>query len=99
MKFDPSAPQLLADWHLAEHDEAALFMGCGLGKTAVVLHRLAEMFNDGGGRGALIVAPLRVTNLTWPAEVEKWDAAGAPGVAFLAVREAWREFTRKEGER
>jgi hypothetical protein len=24
------------------------------------------------------------------------DAVGAPGVAFLAVREAWREFTRKE---
>lgn len=27
------------------------------------------------------------------------DAVGAPGVAFLAVREAWREFTRKEGEK
>jgi len=24
------------------------------------------------------------------------DAVGAPGVAFLAVREAWKEFTRKE---
>ena len=27
------------------------------------------------------------------------DAVGAPGVAFLAVREAWREFTRKEREK
>lgn len=25
------------------------------------------------------------------------DAVGAPGVAFLAVREAWREFAQKEG--
>lgn len=25
------------------------------------------------------------------------DAVGAPGVAFLAVREAWREFEQKEG--
>jgi len=25
------------------------------------------------------------------------DAVGAPGVASTAVREAWREFTRKEG--
>ena len=25
------------------------------------------------------------------------DAVGAPGVASMAVREAWREFTRKEG--
>ena len=27
------------------------------------------------------------------------DAAGAPGVAFLAVREAWKEFTQAKGER
>lgn len=25
------------------------------------------------------------------------DAAGAPGVAFLAIREAWREWRRTEG--
>ena len=27
------------------------------------------------------------------------DAVGAPGVAFLAVREAWREFEQTKGER
>jgi hypothetical protein len=27
------------------------------------------------------------------------DAVGAPGVASLAVREAWREFTRREGKK
>lgn len=27
------------------------------------------------------------------------DAIGAPGVAFLAVREAWREFEQTKGER
>lgn len=98
MKFDPSAPQLLADWHLAEHDEAALFMGCGLGKTAVVLHRLAEMFNDGGSRGALIVAPLRVTNLTWPAEVEKWDAVGHLRVANLRTKSGMAALRRGDAE-
>ena len=27
------------------------------------------------------------------------DAAGAPGVAFLAVREAWIEFKQTKGEK
>ena len=27
------------------------------------------------------------------------DAAGAPGVAFLAVREAWGEFEQTKGEK
>ena len=74
MIYQPSIPQDLADFHLQEHDEAALFMGCGLGKTAVVLHRLAEDLVSGASRGALVVAPMRVANLTWPAEVAKWDS-------------------------
>jgi hypothetical protein len=27
------------------------------------------------------------------------DAVGAPGVAFLAAREAWREFEQTKGEK
>lgn len=27
------------------------------------------------------------------------DAVGAPGVAFLAVREAWRDFEQTKGEK
>lgn len=98
MRFDPSAPQLLADWHLAEHDEACLFMGCGLGKTAVVLHRLARMFDDGACRGALVVAPLRVANLTWPAEVQKWADVRHLRLAHLRTRRGMEALRRGGAE-
>lgn len=98
MRYDPSAPQNLADWHLQEHDEAALFMGCGLGKTATVLHRLSEMFDDGACRGALVVAPLRVANLTWPAEVAKWDQTRHLRVANLRTKKGVEAFRRGSAE-
>lgn len=98
MKYDPSAPQNLADWHLQEHDEAALFMGCGLGKTATVLHRLSELFDDGACRGALIVAPMRVANLTWPAEVAKWDRTRHLRVAHLRTKKGVEAFRRGTAE-
>jgi SNF2 family DNA or RNA helicase len=98
VRYDPSAPQNLADWHLQEHDEAALFMGCGLGKTATVLHRLSEMFDDGACRGALVVAPLRVANLTWPAEVAKWDKTRHLRVANMRTKEGVEAFRRGSAE-
>ncbi len=98
MLYDPSAPQSLMDWHLAEHDEAALFVGCGLGKTAAVLHRLSEMFDDGACRGALVVAPMRVANLTWPAEVAKWDGTRHLRVANLRTKAGVEAFRRGGAE-
>ena len=98
MIYDPSPPQNLADWHLQEHDEAALFMGCGLGKTAAVLHRLNELFDDGACRGALVVAPMRVANLTWPAEVAKWDKTKHLRVANLRTKKGLEAFRRGSAE-
>lgn len=94
MKFTPSQAQVLADQHLATNDEAALFMGCGLGKTAVVLHRLMAMLEDGATDGALVVAPLRVCNLTWPAEVHKWEGLEGLRVANLRTKEGWQALER-----
>lgn len=87
MIFEPSIPQQLADFHLREHNEAALFMGCGLGKTAVALHRLADLKKQRSLRGALVVAPLRVCNLTWPAEVRKWSGLRDLSVVNLRTSE------------
>lgn len=87
MIFEPSIPQQLADFHLREHNEAALFMGCGLGKTAVVLHRLADLKRQGCLRGALVTAPLRVCNLTWPAEQRKWSGLRDLTIANLRTSE------------
>ena len=44
----------------------------GLGKTAICLWALRELFTDGATCGALVIAPKRVATITWPEEVAKW---------------------------
>jgi SNF2 family DNA or RNA helicase len=72
MTFSPRPYQADASAFLQSHADAALFATMGLGKTASTLHALSELFLDGGCSGALVVAPLRVANLTWPAEAAQW---------------------------
>jgi SNF2 family DNA or RNA helicase len=54
-----------------EHpDDAAWFvMDCGTGKTLPAIATLEELFMDGRVRGVLVVAPLKVMQLVWPAEL------------------------------
>jgi SNF2 family DNA or RNA helicase len=73
MIYTPQVQQTLMTEFLLTHDRAALFCGMGLGKSAAVLAALREEFVDGGCKGALIVAPLRVAILSWPNELQKWD--------------------------
>lgn len=56
---------------LSEREHAFLIAGMGLGKTAATLFAIAAR-QVMGGKAALIVAPLRVAAMTWPAEVEEW---------------------------
>jgi len=97
MRFTPSTPQQMALDYLLSHDAAALFMGCGLGKTSVALHAQLYKMLDGESRGALIVAPLRVCNLTWPAEVAKWDLTRPLGIHNLRSRNGREAFSRGIG--
>lgn len=53
--------------HLWEHDRAGLFLEVGLGKSAVVLSALTEDHLP-----ALVIAPKRVSELSWPDELESW---------------------------
>jgi hypothetical protein len=57
---------------LLDHPFSALFVDMGLGKTVMTLSALAELHAQGAFRKALIIAPLRVANLTWPAEIRGW---------------------------
>lgn len=54
-----------------------VFLGAemGLGKTAATLYAIREMIDAGAVSRVLIVAPLRVAEETWPAEIAKWDFA------------------------
>jgi SNF2 family DNA or RNA helicase len=92
LKFSPLPHQKLAIDHLKTTPEALLFAGMGLGKTASVLSAFDWLLADGDTRGLLIVAPLRVAVLTWPDEVEKWDAFKYMKVANLRTKEGLKDW-------
>jgi len=74
MTFSPLPHQRLAIDFLEANPITMLAMGCGLGKTSATLKFASDMMLDGTSKGVLVVAPLRVVNMTWPAEREKWSA-------------------------
>jgi SNF2 family DNA or RNA helicase len=92
MKFTPVEPQRLFIEHLRNTPDAMGFIGMGIGKTAACLARLNEMFLDGEAVSCLIVAPMRVANLTWPAEVKQWEQFRWMKVANLREEKGQRAF-------
>lgn len=58
---------------LLEHACAALFMDPSMGKTSISLAAFKLLRQEKIARRALIIAPLRVAQLVWPKEVEKWS--------------------------
>lgn len=77
--------------HELDLQRGALFAGMGLGKTVATLTALTALDLVEPGP-ALVVAPLRVAQSTWPDEAAKWDhLAGfdvVPVVGDLAQRRA-----------
>lgn len=94
MKFheERAKPQTIIKEHLLETDNALLFVGMGIGKSAACLDTLNELFLDGAAFGALVVAPLRVANLTWPMEVKGWDEFSWMRIANLRTEQGQRAF-------
>lgn len=74
MEFIPHEYQRYAIDFIKEHEEAAVLLDMGLGKTVITLSAVADLIFDAFlVRKVLVVAPLRVARDTWPAEVKKWD--------------------------
>ena len=92
--FKPFPNQIpMIDW-LLENDRAGLLCYPGAGKTVVTLTAIDALATLGQFRGALIVAPLRVCSITWPAQVERWAHTQWMKVANLrtaAGLKAWHE--------
>lgn len=63
--------------HLHAHPRAALFLVPGLGKTAISLSALTEAHLP-----ALVIAPKRVIEETWPTEIGTWR----PDLTYTLVR-------------
>lgn len=72
MKWKPKLYMMRAAKFLLERSGAALFLDPGMSKTAITLAALLTLKLKGEGP-TLIVAPLRVCQLVWPAELAKWS--------------------------
>ena len=78
MKFEPHAYQRHAIDFILERPCSALFLDMGLGKTAIALSALNDLFfNRFEIRKALVVAPLRVARDVWTEELKKWEHLSA----------------------
>lgn len=92
MKFVPAEPQRILIEHMQKHPNVLGFVGVGIGKTAAVLCHLNELFLSGEAVAALIIAPLRVAALTWPAEVRDWEQFRWMRIANLRTDSGQRDF-------
>jgi len=92
MNFPSSEPQDLLTDHLLAHPHALGFVGVGIGKTAATLAAFAHLRKSGESCGALVLAPVRVANLTWPLEVQRWDDFNSLRVANLRQESGKRAF-------
>jgi hypothetical protein len=84
-----SKAQQIGKRHLEDCDLAGLFMGCGLGKTALCLDRIADLNFNLETKGVLVFAPVRVTNMTWPIEPGEFKEFTWLRVANLRTKEGW----------
>jgi superfamily II DNA or RNA helicase len=88
----PHQPPML-DW-LKSRDRSALFCSPGLGKTVVTLDTIAERIASGESRAALIISPLRVTTITWPTQIARWNLSKWMKIAHLRTAEGWKLWKR-----
>lgn len=70
---------------------AGLLWDPGLGKTGCALHAVQMMFELGAIQRALVIAPKRVCQMTWPEEIREWDVPLRYNVLCGRVRTALRE--------
>lgn len=74
MKYEPHDYQVYASEYIKEHETAAVFLECGLGKTSITLTAVRDlMFDSFEIHKVLVIAPIRVAKMSWPDEIEKWD--------------------------
>ena len=73
MKYHARPYQRTAERFLLDNHRAGLLIDMGLGKTSVTATLLALLAFLEEDMPALVVAPKRVAEATWPTEIAKWD--------------------------
>ncbi|MBL4898695.1 MAG: DEAD/DEAH box helicase [Colwellia sp.] len=71
-RIDLEDYQVRAVEYVNANPKCALWVDCGLGKTAVTLTAMAHQLMSFMVNKVLVVAPLTVCESTWPDEIEKW---------------------------
>lgn len=95
VRYVPEPYQLEMSRFMLQHPSAAILAGMGLGKTAATLHAILTRVRNGEG-GALVIAPLKVSLITWPSEILYWKQFSGLRFALLRTKEgkkAWMEGT------
>lgn len=73
-RWKPHAYQETASDFIANRGSGALFLDPGLGKTSIVLDAYCKLKKQKRiRRPMLVIAPLRVCQLVWRQEAEKWE--------------------------
>ena len=93
MKFIPHEYQQYAIDFIKSHEEAAVLLDMGLGKTVITLTAVADlMFDSFSVSRVLVIAPLRVARDQWKAEKEKWDHLKALRISVAVGTEVERRM-------
>ena len=87
--------QQIAIEHIIKNPRCALWIPMGLGKTSATLTALELLTLTEQVYPALIIAPLRVANTTWPDEVRKWEHTKHLWVSKILGAPAYRKAAVK----
>lgn len=74
MIYNPHNYQKYATEFIETHNESAILLDMGLGKTSITLTAINNLlFDSFEVHKVLVIAPLRVARFSWKAEIEKWE--------------------------
>lgn len=59
--------------HIIDNEYCALFLDMGLGKTVTTLTAIKELLDNCIISNALVIAPKKVTQVTWRDEIKNWE--------------------------
>lgn len=96
-KYSPRPYQDIAIAHMLNNPRSALFARPGMGKSSSALATLDLAWRSGESGPAIILAPLRVAQHTWPGEVAKWsDFAHLEVSTIVGTEQERRAALRKD---
>lgn len=98
MYFTPRPHQQMIHDHVTSRKESMVIAGMGLGKTGASFTIAETLILGGEVKGILVVAPLRVTNLTWGNEQKKWDNFSWLKVANMRTAEGQKQWHEQSAD-